>query len=71
MSNHPNAWTAAGAGWICAALIYLLGLFGVTVPDPPLEVAVGVGGMFSALALFVGRKGLKGLAARLWRGREE
>lgn len=66
--THPNAAAAAASAWIAAALIYLLGLFGVSVPDPPLEVAIGLGGIASALALFIGRRGVRGLVSLIWRG---
>lgn len=66
--NHPNAAAAATSAWVVAALLYLADLLGWSAPDPPIEVAVGIGGSLSALVLFIGRNGLSGLAARVWRG---
>jgi len=65
---HPNARAAAGAGGTVAVVIYLLSLFGISVPDPPLAVGVAIGGAVSAIFLLVGRAGIRGVFRLLWRG---
>jgi hypothetical protein len=65
MNQHPNA-TAAGATTAPALLvIWLLGHFGVSISAE--EGAFLVGAAIS-LNLLVGKRGIKGLIAMIWRG---
>lgn len=66
MSNpHPNA-TAAGATTVAAVLVvWGLGLLGVDVST---EVGIAVAGGLTTAILFVGRRGIKGVASIVWRG---
>ncbi len=70
--SHPNATAAGatgiGAGIVVATITWLLSLFGVTVPDPPLAVGIFIGGLVSSFVLLIGREGLRGLGRRIWRG---
>lgn len=66
VKENPNAvvggTSGAGGG---AALIYLLGLLGVTVSS---YGAIIIGGAITTAALYIGRHGVRGLAGTLWRG---
>lgn len=65
-NRHPNAVASfASAGGGGAALVYLLALAGVDLPAPLVPV---VAGALSALVLFLGRNGLRGLVRVVWRG---
>jgi putative flippase GtrA len=63
---HPNALVGGGSG-IGGGLVvvYVLSLAGVDV-DP--MIAAAIAGGCSALVLFVGREGIRGLVRRVWRG---
>lgn len=63
--NHPNAaaaGTAAGAG---AGLVAILAVFGIDLPESAALVIVGAA---PPVALFVGHRGIKGLARLFWAG---
>ena len=64
--KHPNAVVGGLAGSAGgAALIEILDLFGVHVTG---GTAVWLAGGLTAVALFIGRRGFRGLARMLWRG---
>lgn len=67
MRRHPNAAVAgtSGAG-LGTLLVYLLGKAGVDV-EP--AAASAIAGGVAALALFIGRNGIRGAIRLLWRGR--
>jgi hypothetical protein len=69
VTEHPNAVVGGGAPTSVAAILYLLGLFGVDIPDPSLGAGIAIGGGISALALLIGRVGIRGIARHLWGGR--
>lgn len=69
MSKHPNSATALGSASVVAVVLYVLSLFGVEVPEPPMEVTLALGGLASSLALLIGRSGVRGLLSMVWRGR--
>lgn len=66
--KHPNATVGGGAPAAAATILYLLSLFGIDLPDPPLEVGILIGGVLAAVFLFIGRKGLRGIGRLLWQG---
>lgn len=66
--KHPNAVVGGTAASGCGVLIvWLADLVGYTIP--PLVVPV-LAGMCAALALAIGRDGIKGIAHRIWSGRD-
>lgn len=66
MTKHPNATVGglSGAG-IGTFLVYALGKAGVQL-DP--EAASAIAGAVAAIALFIGRNGVRGLIHLIWRG---
>lgn len=63
--KHPNALTAGGASSLGVLVVWLAGYFGV---DLGAEEGAAIAGVAATVALFVGRKGILGLARVLWRG---
>lgn len=63
--SHPNATAAAGSGGLAVLVVWLLGMAGVAVSP---EVAAAIAGAIATIVLFIGRRGLKGLARIIWRG---
>lgn len=68
MHSHPNAASALGTGGAVAAILWLLSVLGVHVPEPPLEVSIFLGSLAAALVLAIGRRGLVGIGHLIWRG---
>lgn len=69
MSKHPNATVGlvAGSG-LGSGLAWLLNdVASLGVPDPAIA---GLAGLLAAFALFVGRRGLRGLIRAVWRGQD-
>lgn len=64
--SHPNALTAGTAASIGVLAVWIAGHFGIKLGA---EEAAAIAGAASAVALFIGRNGLIGLARILWRGR--
>ena len=69
MTNHPNALAGGGSSLVVAAIVYLLSLIGVSIPEPPLAVGIFLGGCVCAVVLFIGREGLRGVFRLVWQGR--
>lgn len=65
MNKHPNATAAVGGGGLGVIVVWALGLAGVDVPP---EVAAAIAGGLAGIVLFIGRRGVKGLASVMWRG---
>jgi len=63
--THPNAATAAALTLPTVLIVWLAGHTGI---DLSAEAAAGIGGGVITVALFVGRRGIKGVARLLWRG---
>lgn len=68
IDNHPNASVAGGTGLISILAILLLEKTGVELPAP---IAAAVPVVLISATLFVGRRGLKGIARLLWKGDPE
>jgi hypothetical protein len=69
IARHPNASIAVGSGsGLGALVVWGVGLGGVMMPA---EVGAVIGGGVAGVALLVGRQGIKGLIAILWRGDRE
>jgi hypothetical protein len=67
MQKNPNAIVGGGSGVAGGvAVVYVLSLFGIDV-DP--MVGAIIAGGFSAVVLFLGREGVRGLFRLVWRGR--
>lgn len=64
---NPNATAAGGSTLTAATLIAILAWVGITMP---LTVAVYVVAILPIVVLYVGRKGLRGVARQVWRGSE-
>ena len=62
---HPNALTAGSTTGVGVVVVWLLGHFGV---DISAEVGAAIAGGEAAVALFIGRKGILGVAHLIWRG---
>ena len=67
MTTNPNATAAVGSGGAAVILVYVAGLFGLEVPA---EVAAAAAGLLAGGVLLFGRRGVRGLARRFWRGSE-
>lgn len=63
---HPNATTAAGLTGPAVLVVWLFNHFGIVDISP--EVAVVIAGGVITIALFVGKRGVKGVLSMLWRG---
>jgi hypothetical protein len=69
IGRHPNASVAVGSGsGLGALVVWGVGLGGVVMPA---EVGAVIGGGVAGIALLVGKQGIKGVAAILWRGNRE
>lgn len=64
--NHPNAAAAGAATGPAVLIVWLAGRYGI---DLGAEQAVVVSGLLTSLVLLIGRKGVKGMIAAVWRGR--
>lgn len=65
MGGHPNAATAGVATGPAVLIVWLAGRYGI---DLGAEQAVVVSGLLTSLVLLIGRRGLRGIVAALWRG---
>jgi hypothetical protein len=66
IARHPNASVALGSGsGLGALVVWLVGLSGTSMPA---EVGAAIGGLVAATALFIGRRGIKGVIQALWQG---
>jgi hypothetical protein len=66
VARHPNASIALGSGsGLGALVVWLVGLSGTAMPA---EVGAAIGGSVAAAALFIGRRGIKGVIQALWQG---
>jgi hypothetical protein len=66
IARNPNASVALGSGSGFGALfVWIVGLSGTTMPP---EVGAAIGGVVAAVALFIGRRGIKGAFTTIWRG---
>lgn len=66
--NNPNAAVAVGTGTIATLLVGGLSLAGFEI-DAALATAVAT--VLTAAVLLVGRKGIRGIFAQLWRGEDD
>lgn len=66
VEKHPNAATAAGLTGPSVLIVWLLGRLGVVDISP--EVAVVLAGVVISVGLLIGKRGIKGMLAMLWRG---
>ena len=64
--THPNATAAAGSGGVGVLVVYLLSIAGIDVPP---EVAAAIAGALATVVLFVGSRGVRGIADLIWRGK--
>lgn len=66
--RHPNATLSAGSGSVATIIVW-----GATAVGVPMDAAAAAAfaTMFSAVALLIGRKGLKGVVAGVWRGNRD
>lgn len=64
-ATHPNATIATGTGVLGILTVFALQQAGV---DLPASVAAAVPVGLTTIVLFVGRRGLRGLARILWKG---
>lgn len=65
LGAHPNAVVAGSSGGSAATLVLVLSAFGITLP---LAAAVALVAVVPPVALFVGRRGIKGTLKALWEG---
>lgn len=65
LSSNPNAAIASGTTGTGVLVVWLLGHFGVAISA---EVGAVIAGGASAILLYIGRNGIKGLAQRIWKG---
>lgn len=64
--SHPNAVTAGAAGaGPGLAVVWALGYFGI---DIGAEAGAVIATAAATAAVFIGRRGLRGLLALIWRG---
>lgn len=68
LSRNPNASIAlsSGAG-LGPLIVWFVGLTGTPMTA---EVGAAFGGVVAALFLLIGRRGIRGLLAQIWRGGE-
>lgn len=64
-TGHPNAAAAGGSTIPAVLIVWLAGYFGL---DLSAEAGALVAGGIIATALFVGRRGIVGVARIVWRG---
>lgn len=68
VSRNPNASVALGSGAALGPLVvWFVGLTGTPMSA---EVGAAFGGIVAALFLLIGRRGIRGLLAQIWRGGE-
>ncbi len=68
VTNNPNATLALGSGsGLGAFVIWVAQMGGASIPP---EIAAIVGGGVAAVALFIGRSGLRGVVRVVWRGKD-
>lgn len=67
MTNHPNATLAGGTGGLTTLILYLASLEGWKVDA---VLASGIATVAATVALFIGRRGLRGLLSLVWRGNQ-
>jgi hypothetical protein len=66
LARHPNASVAVGSGsGLGALIVWAVGLAGVAMPA---EVGAVIAGVVAGFALFIGRRGIKGVLGLLWVG---
>lgn len=66
IAKHPNATVALGSGsGLGALVVWLVGLSGTSMPP---QVGAAIGGIIAATALFIGRRGIRGVVHALWQG---
>jgi hypothetical protein len=66
IARNPNASVALGSGsGVGALVVWIVSLSGTTMPP---EVGAAIGGVVAAAALFIGRRGIRGALATIWRG---
>lgn len=65
MRGHPNTTVSVGGSGVGVLIVWLAGHFGVSLSA---EEGVVIAGAVTTAALFVGRKGLRGIARMIWRG---
>lgn len=63
--THPNATVATGTTGAGVLVVWLLGHFGVSVSA---EDGAAIAGIATAVLLFVGRNGIRGIIRRIWGG---
>jgi hypothetical protein len=68
MSNNPNAVVGGGIPGSVAAILFVLRVAGVEIPDPPLEAGIAIGAVLSGTVLLIGRRGIKGVIGLVWKG---
>lgn len=66
VKENPNAAAAAGSGvGGGVVVVWLLGLAGVTVSA---VTGAAIAGACATVFLFIGRRGIRGVARMVWRG---
>lgn len=66
LAKNPNAATAGVTGvGFGTLLVWLLGHFGVQMDN---EVAVVVATTVTTVVLFIGKRGLRGVIRKVWKG---
>lgn len=64
--KHPNALIAAGTGiGLGNAIVEILATIGIEISG---NLGATIAGGLAALALLIGRKGIRGIARVFWRG---
>ena len=63
--KHPNATIAGGTGALGILIAFGLEQAGLNVPAP---VAAAIPVVLTTGVLFVGRRGLRGIASIVWKG---
>jgi hypothetical protein len=68
IAKHPNATVALGSGsGLGALIVWIVGIGGIAMPA---EVGAVIAGVVAAVALLIGREGIKGLLRALWIGNQ-
>lgn len=65
MRNHPNALAAGTSGTFAVIVAWLMDQLGLTVDQ---AIAAAIATAIIVTVLFVGRRGITGIARILWRG---
>ena len=66
IAGNPNASVALGSGsGIGALVVWIVSLSGTAMPP---EIGAAIGGVVAGVALFIGRRGIRGALATIWRG---